>query len=176
MAEINKMTIETERLLLREMRQTDYADLCGILQDEKVMYAYGGAFTDAETREWFDRQTARYEENGFGLCAVILKENGEMIGQCGLTLQDWKGMTVLEIGYLFKRAYWHRGYATEAASACREYAFNTLDADEVFSIIRDTNTASRRVAERNGMTVIDKWVKRYRGIDMPHCLYSVLRI
>lgn len=167
------MELETKRLLLREMRQEDFAALCAIMQDETVMYAYEGAFTDAEVQEWLDRQRRRYKKDGFGLNAVILRESGALIGQCGLTVQDWNGRRVLEVGYLFNKEYWHNGYATEAAVACKEYAFDTLGADEVFSIIRDTNIASQNVAKRNGMTVCDTWVKHYRGVDMPHLLFSV---
>ncbi len=107
--------------------------------------------------------------------AVVLKETDEMIGQCGLTMQQWNDRQVLEIGYLLQKVYWHKGYATEAAKACREYAFTKLNAEEVFSIIRDTNFASQNVALRNGMTVVDTWVKHYRGVDMPHYIYSVKR-
>lgn len=169
------MILETERLYLRKMNQFDYEALSKMLQDEETMYAYEGAFSDEETQEWLDRQIDRYREYGFGLWAVVLKETDEMIGQCGLTMQQWNGRQVLEIGYLLQRAYWHNGYATEAAKACKEYAFTKLDADEVCSIIRDTNTASQNVAQRNGMTVVDKWVKHYRGVDMSHYLYSVKR-
>lgn len=170
------MILETERLYLRKMNPSDYEALSKMLQDEETMYAYESAFSDEETQEWLDRQIDRYREYGFGLWAVVLKETDEMIGQCGLTMQQWNGRQVLEIGYLLQRTYWHNGYATEAAKACKEYAFTKLDADEVCSIIRDTNTASQNVAQRNGMTVVDKWVKHYRGVDMPHYLYSVKRI
>lgn len=139
------------------------------------MYAYNGAFTEAETRAWLERQFARYREYGFGLWAVVLKETGEMIGQCGLTMQPWKDSQVLEIGYLFQKAYWHKGYAAEAARGCKEYAFNQLDASEVCSIIRDTNIASQNVALRNGMTAVDTWVKPFRGTDMLHIRYLVKR-
>lgn len=171
------MKLETERLLLREMTQADYAALSAILQDPEVMYAYNGPFSDAETQEWLDRQLTRYRDydHRFGLWAVVLKETGEMIGQCGLTLQPWKERQVLEIGYLLRKSCWHQGYATEAAMAVKAYAFSVLDADEVCSVIRDTNTASRNVALRNGMTVADRWVKHYRGVDMPHELYRVKR-
>lgn len=169
------MILETERLLLREMKQDDLPALQGILQDEETMYAYNGAFDEAETQAWLDRQLSRYAQYGFGLWAVVLKESGGMIGQCGLTMQPWRGDEVLEVGYLFNRAFWHHGYATEAARGCMEYAFDLLGAREVCSIIRETNLPSRRVAERNGMTVRDSWVKHYRGIDMPHVRYCAAR-
>ncbi len=168
------MILETERLILRELTETDYGSLCKILQDEETMYAYNGAFSDDETREWLNKMFGRYKEYGFGLWAVVLKETNEMIGQCGLTMQPWFDRQVLEIGYLFQRAYWHNGYATEAAKACKKYAFEKLGAEEVCSIIRDTNAASQGVALRNGMTKSDEvFVKHYRGVDMPHYRYYV---
>lgn len=169
------MILETERLYLREMEQSDFDSLCRILQDDKVMYAYEGAFSDDEVHEWLDRQIARYNKWNFGLWAVILKENDEMIGQCGLTMQPWKDKEVLEIGYLFQYRYWYKGYATEAAEACKKYAFETLNADEVCSIIRDTNTPSQKVAIRNGMVKKDRFVKHYKGVDMPHFRYVVFK-
>lgn len=169
------MILETERLALREMQPSDFDALCRIMQDEQTMTAYEGAFSDAEVQAWLNRQLERYRTWGFGLWAVILKETGAMIGQCGLTMQPWKGQEVLEIGYLFERGYWHRGYATEAARACKAYAFDVLNANEVCSIIRDTNTASQNVALRNGMQRADSWVKHYRGVDMPHGRYVVWR-
>ena len=169
------MILETKRLILREMTQDDLPALQGILQDEETMYAYNGAFDEAETQAWLDRQLSRYAQYGFGLWAVVLKESGGMIGQCGLTMQPWRGDEVLEVGYLFNHAFWHHGYATEAARGCMEYAFDRLGAREVCSIIRETNLPSRRVAERNGMTVRDTWVKHYRAIDMPHVRYCAVR-
>lgn len=165
------MILETKRLFLREITQDDFCSLCKILQDEETMYAYEGAFSDREVQEWIERQISRYQKWGFGLWAVILKETDSMIGQCGLTMQPWKNQEVLEIGYLFERQHWHHGYASEAAIACKQYAFEILKAKEVCSIIRDTNTASQKVAVRNGMIKADSWVKHYRGVDMPHDRY-----
>ena len=88
---------------------------------------------------------------------------------------DGEGAEVLEIGYLFQRDRWHRGYATEAARACKAYAFDTLGAAEASSIIRDANLPSQRVALRNGMTPRDTMVKHYRGVEMPHTRYAVSR-
>ena len=101
------MILETERLYLREMKQSDFNSLCKIMQDKETMYAYEGAFSDTEVQEWLDRQIFRYQKWGFGLWAVIRKETDEMIGQCGLTMQPWKDREVLEIGYLFQRLFWH---------------------------------------------------------------------
>ena len=167
------IVLETERLYLRELRQSELQALCGILQDAEAMYAYEGAFSDLEAHEWLDRQIDRYQKWGFGSWAVILKGTNRLIGQCGLTMQPWKGTEVLEVGYLFLRAYWHHGYATEAAIACKQYAFDVLGANEVCSIIRDTNIPSQNVAIRNGMVPTDSIVKHYRGVDMPHTRYIV---
>lgn len=169
------MILETKRLYLREMNPSDFNSLCRILQDEKAMYAYEGAFSDQEVQEWLDRQIYRYQKWNFGLWAAVLKETDKMIGQCGLTMRQWKDQEVLEIGYLFERSHWHQGYATEAAKACKQYAFEKLNASEVCSIIRDSNTASQNVAMRNGMVMKDQWIKHYKGVDMPHYRYVVYR-
>ena len=172
------MILETERLILREMTQSDFPLLCKHLQDAEVMYAYEHAYSDAEVQEGIDKQFQRYKEDGFGVWSVILKENGELIGQCGLSMQPFADREVLEIGYIFQKAYWHKGYATEAAIACKEYAFDVLNADEVFSIIRDTNIASQNVAKRNGMAIADMsdiFIKHYQGVEMLHYLFSVKR-
>lgn len=170
-----KTILETPRLLLREMTTSDLPAICRVLQDEKTMYAYEHAFSDEEAQAWLNNQLRRYREDGFGLWAVVLKESGEIIGQCGITLQDVNGEWVPEVGYLFERAYWHRGFATEAAIACKEYAFNVLGLDNVYTIIRDNNIASQNVAKRNGMTVCGRIVKHYYGMDMPHLVYRAER-
>lgn len=167
--------LETDRLYLRRLCPEDFDALCIILQDAEVMYAYEHAFSDAEVLEWQNRQLERYEKYGFGLWAVIDKENQALIGQCGLTMQAVGDRQVMEIGYLFQKAYWHHGYAIEAAAACKKYAFETLGAREVYSIIRDNNLPSQKVAVRNGMSVRGSLVKHYYGMDMPHLVYSVNR-
>ena len=125
------MIFETERLLLREMGQEDFKDLAEILQNPKVMYAYEHDFTNEDVQIWLNRQIDRYRRYGFGLWPLILKETNEMVGQAGLTMQPYKNTEVLEIGYLLKEKYWHHGYAREAASGCKKYAFEKLDYDKV---------------------------------------------
>lgn len=172
-----KVRIETERLILREMTRNDLEALCRIMCDEEVMRAaYVNAFSEEEVQAWLNRHLKRYEDYGFGLWAVVLKETNEMIGQCGLTWQTWNEKAILEIGYLFQKAYWHKGYATEAAIACKEYAFNVLGADSVYSTIRDTHIASQKVAMRNGMKIVDKFTKNFRFVDMDFYLYSVDKV
>ncbi|WP_416326946.1 GNAT family N-acetyltransferase [[Eubacterium] hominis] len=165
--------IETKRLYLVEMSQEDRLDLCEILQDEQTMYAYEHAFSDEEVDQWLDRQLQRYREDGFGLWAIKRKEDHVMVGQCGLTWQMVDGERLLEIGYLLKRKYWHQGYAIEAAKACKEYAFQVLGSDDVCSIIRDSNIASRKVALRNKMKKKKQIIKHYQGMDMPHDIFMV---
>ena len=170
-----KKILETQRLYLREMTQEDFADLCEILQDKQTMYAYEHAFSDKEAQKWLDKQINRYKNDGFGLWAVIDKESGVFLGQCGITWQDIGGETVPEIGYLFKRKHWHNGYAAEAAQGCKKYAFNMLGFGKVYSIIRDNNYASQNVSKRNGTTVVKTIIKHYYNMDMPHLVYCVER-
>ena len=180
------MILETERLRLREMTAADLPALRAILQDPVAMTAYEGAFDEAMVRDWLDRQLERYRNDGFGLWAVELRSSSSggpdgagdgapVIGQCGITRQRIDGDDVLEVGYLFNRAHWHHGYATEAAAACRDHAFTVLGADRVYAQVRDTNLASMNVAIRLGMTVRSRFVKHYRGIDMPHLAFAVDR-
>lgn len=169
------MILETERLMLRELTQGDFTDVCKLLKDPIVMYAYEGAFDDQEVQAWLEKQVNRYQNDGFGLWGLVEKTSRELIGQCGITYQEYNGIQVAEVGYLLRKEFWHKGYATEAAIACKEYAFHTLDFNEVYSIIRDTNIASQHVALRNGMRQIDTIIKHYRNVDMPHFIFRATR-
>lgn len=168
---MKQIILETARLQLCEMNLSNIKYLSSILQDERVMYAYNGAFSDEETMAWMQKQLQRYKIYGFGLWAVFLKDAEEMIGQCGITMQEYNMAQVPEIGYLFAYKYWHKGYATEAATACLEYGMNVLGFSKLYAIIRDTNIASQRVALRIGMHPIDTMVKHYRGVELPHTVF-----
>ncbi len=165
--------LETERIYLREMSQNDFHDLAEILQNPNVMYAYEHDFSENDVQDWLNRQIGRYEKYGFGLWAMILKATGQMIGQAGLTMQHYKAQEVLEIGYHLKENYWHMGYAQEAALACKKYAFEHLNEDKVYAIIKADNLASMKVAERIGMHKEDEFITQYYNGDMLHFLYSV---
>ena len=167
--------LETDRLSLRKLASDDLDSLKLILQDENVMYAYEHAFDHEEVRDWLNRQLQRYERDGFGLWAVILRETGEFIGQCGITFQECHEDMVHEVGYLFRHDFWGKGYATEAANACKSYAFQHLETSKLYAIIRDMNTPSKRVAERIGMQKEGTLVKHYYGVTMPHDIFSIRR-
>ncbi|QIM16680.1 GNAT family N-acetyltransferase [Leucobacter insecticola] len=172
---IHPLLIETPRLQLREMTAQDLPALKAILQDDETMAAYEGAFDDEMVQTWFETILTSYRDNRFGMWAVILRETGEMIGQCGPTRQQILGQDVIEIGYLFNRAHWHQGFAIEAAHACRHFAFDQLNQSRVYAQVRDTNIASMNVAIRMGMTVRGRFDKEYRGVVMPHFAFALDR-
>lgn len=168
-----KKIMETDRLYLRELTENDFHDLCEILQDREVMYAYEHAFSDEEVKDWYNKQLERYHEYGYGLWAVIEKQTNELVGQCGLSIQKINEKEYLEIGYLLKKKYWYKGYAAEAAMGCKKYAFEELKASKVYSIIRKNNIASQNVAKKTGMKIVDEVIKQYYNMDMPHYIYEI---
>lgn len=164
---------ETKRLLVRKMNQDDLEDLLEMLQDPIVMKAYEYSFQRKDGEAWLQRQLKRYEQDGYGLWALIRKEDGAMVGQAGLSKQSCEGEQVLEIGYLLKQRYWHQGYAREAAMACKTYAFEVLQAPEVFSIIKSDNASSKKVAAAIGMKKRKSFVTTYYHGPMQHDLYGI---
>lgn len=140
--------LETPRLLLRRMSADDLDALCAVLGDAEAMQYYPHPFSRQEVEQFIQKQILRYKNDGFGLWAVILKGTGELIGDCGLAMQEVEGQRQLEVGYHLRRDHWHRGYATEAARACVEYGFKELRVREIICMIRPENLPSRRVAER----------------------------
>jgi len=168
----HKTIIETERLILREMVMTDLPALWEIVGDDITMAAWNGAWSEEENLAGLEKQINSYRENGFGRWAVVPKDTGRVIGICGLQYCDTDKDSVLEIGYMFNRAFWHKGYAIEAAIGSKGHAFDVLGEAEVFSLVRDTNLASMNVAIRNGMLVRGRFIKQYKGVDMPHYTFS----
>jgi RimJ/RimL family protein N-acetyltransferase len=147
---------ETARLVLREMNMNDVKNLQGIFSDPEAMRYYPKTKTVEETEEWIHSNMMSYRAFGFGLWSAILKENGAFAGQCGLVMQKVDDEPEIEIGYLFLCKYWGQGLATEAASACRDYAVNhvghnRLGYTRLVSLIDPRNAASKRVAEKIGM-------------------------
>ena len=128
--------IETQRLILREMSMEDYDALYAVLSDSEIMQHYPYTFDEARVRAWIERNMNRYKENGFGLWAVVLKQTGEMIGDCGLTIQNIDGELLPEIGYHIHKKYWRRGLGSEAARAVRDWAFENTKYDCLYSYMK----------------------------------------
>jgi RimJ/RimL family protein N-acetyltransferase len=163
--------LETARLVLREFRTDDLDTLAKVLSDPQTMRFYPAPLDDAGVAAWIERNRRRYEKDGFGLWAMILKSSGELIGDCGLIRQFVDGSEQVEIGYHVRRDLWGKGLATEAARASRDYGFANLPLDRLISLIRPENQPSRRVAEKNGMTL---WKEiSWRGFQ--HVVYVIQR-
>lgn len=154
--------IATERLRLRKMSMDDTENLLTIFSDPEAMRFYPGTRDVAETQSWIQWILDNYAKYGHGLWIAEFKETGEFAGQCGLIVQNIEGTLEVEIGYSFRRALWGQGLATEAAQACRDYGFQHQGLSRLISLIAPGNLASRRVAEKVGMTLerqIVKWNK-----------------
>ena len=145
------MVIETERLFLREMAYDDFWALYQVLTDSDIMQHYPYRFDENRVRNWIERNIERYRIFGFGLWAVCLKDTGEMIGDCGLTLQNIEGEMLPEIGYHIRADYQRKGYAKEAAAAVRDWAFANTDYPALYSYCKYTNVGSYKTAESIGM-------------------------
>ncbi len=149
-------TLETPRLLLRPPLPVDAPALSLLDQDERVRQFLGGALSSqhAETRA---SDIVRHWQNfGRGLWVVCAKETSEQIGLCALGLFEEE----VEVSYKLFPAYWGRGYATEAASACLSYGFQTLHLQQILGVTQETNRSSQRVLEKLGMRHVgnlEKW-------------------
>jgi ribosomal-protein-alanine N-acetyltransferase len=144
--------IETDRLELRLLKDEDIPSLHSIFSDAETMEYYPAPFSYEKTQNWVKRNQKRYEEDGYGLWAVCLKENGEVIGDCGLVKQQVDGNTEVEIGYHINKKYWLKGFASEAAKACKDYGHNKLGLNKLISIIDPMNIPSKRVVEKIGFS------------------------
>ena len=149
--------IETPRLLLRNYSLSDFDSLYEIMSDPETMQHYPAPFDADRTRNWITWNLDNYEKYGFGLWAVVLKETGEFIGDCGITLQNIDGEILPEIGYHIHKKYWRRGFAKEAARAVRNWGFRNTQYDIFYSYMKYTNIGSWSTALANGM----KKVKEY---------------
>jgi ribosomal-protein-alanine N-acetyltransferase len=144
--------LETERLLLRQYIEEDSPFLYSIFSDLETMKYYPAPFSLEQTQDWVRKNQERYKKDGFGLWAICLKENNEIIGDCGLVKQVVDGKTEVEIGYHINKKHWSKGFATEAAKSCKEYGFYNLELAKLLSIIDPMNLASIKVAERIGFS------------------------
>lgn len=152
------MVIETERLFLREMTEDDFDALYKVLADSDIMWHYPYTFDETGVRNWINRNIERYRIFGFGLWAVCLKETGEMIGDCGLTIQLIHNQIKPEIGYHIRGDQQRKGYAKEAAIAVRDWTFQNTPFNMVFSYMKHTNEPSCKTAISYGCKQVDEFI------------------
>ena len=163
--------IDTERLRLRPFRDDDHdlEAMLAVLGDERSMRYYPAPFDREGVRGWIERQLERYERDGFGLLVIEDRANGELIGDCGPTVQEADGESFVELGWHVLRARQRQGIATEAGAACRDAVFDALDMPFLISLIRPENRSSRRVAEKLGFEI-------WRGTIRAGCGHLIYRL
>ena len=149
--------METDRLILRNMTENDYDALYQVLADSDIMQHYPYTFDEARVRGWISCNIERYRIFGFGLWAVCLKETGEMIGDCGLTMQVIHGKIKPEIGYHIRKDRQRNGYAKEAATAVRDWTFQNTPFNIVYSYMKGTNEVSSKTAISFGCKQVDEF-------------------
>lgn len=157
--------IETERLRLRPYTTEDLDALAAIVGDPITMSFWPQPFTRENTSAWIERSLSSYRTHGFGRWPVILREEGRMVGDCGLFRSTVNGHEVNDLGYILHHPWWRRGYAIEAARAVVRHAFDVLGLDAIHANMAHDNERSRLVAERLGMTKVEEFDnERNRGI------------
>ncbi|MFB4165746.1 GNAT family N-acetyltransferase [Alteribacillus sp. JSM 102045] len=144
--------LETQRLYLKKFTEEDMTPLHDIFSDSETMKYYSAPFSKQQTQNWIKRNQVRYQKDGYGLWAVCLKDSNECIGDCGLVKQNMDGGKEVEIGYHINKKYWSKGFASEAAKACKDYGFDLLNVNKLISIIDPKNIPSIKVAEKIGFT------------------------
>ena len=145
--------IETERLLLREWRPADAEPFAALNADPEVTRYLRGPMTRAESDELLAHIRAHWDQHGFGLYAVEVKQTGALAGFVGLAIPSFlpEVLPAVEVGWRLARRHWGHGLATEGARASMAHAFGELGLRQVISIIDPGNGPSIRVAERLGM-------------------------
>ena len=141
----------TSRLAFREMTLDDLPEMAALLGDHEVMWVYPEPYSREKARDWIEWNVRGYRERGFGLWILTLRDTGEFVGECGLTPQTFEGITEIEVGYHVRKSLWGRGLATEAVSACRDFARDVARLPRLVALIDPRNVASQRVATKAGL-------------------------
>ena len=162
--------IETSRLTLRYFTIRDTKALIPILCDSEVMrYSIIGVHNRPQIRQFIEQRLLSYLERGFGLYAVVNKENRELMGYCGFFVQSIEDRKEVEIGYRLAKKYWGQGYATEAAKAVLKYGREKYNFQRFICVIDPENARSINVAKKLGMEFEKKII--YHGLDVE--MYSI---
>lgn len=159
----------TDRLYLREMSIGDFDALWSVFSDSDIMKHYPYTFDENRVKGWIEKSIERYRIFGFGLWAVGLKNTGELIGDCGLTMQNINGTIKPEIGYHICKDMQRKGYAKEAASAVIKWTFDNTPFRQVFSYMKKTNIPSALTAQSIGMSFLGEYTDTEGEIS---CVYG----
>lgn len=143
-------TLETERLSIRELEESDLEFVSQMLGCPNTMRFWPRPYSREEALEWIRSHQRRYREHGHGYWLLSLKDTAVPIGQVGLLRQELDTGPEVGLGYILYEPFWGNGYATEAAAACLDYGFRELGRNRVVILIRPENSASVRVAQRLG--------------------------
>lgn len=146
------MWLETERLVLREFQPADVQGLAPILADPQVMkFSPTGVASMRQTQDKIESFIACYRRDGFGKWAVLLKNHHELIGYCGIAIEQIDNQAEKELGYRLDSRFWGQGLATEAAMAAIQYGLESLQLPYILGVVERDNQASVRVLEKIGM-------------------------
>lgn len=143
----------SDRLFYRKMLPTDFDDWLPFYHNPLSTKHWDGLPSDSITacKEQFTRVFERYENELGGMNALVLKETQQLIGICGLLVQNVDEIEELEIGYSILPEFWLQGFAIEAAQKCKDFAFKNNFTESLISIIHIDNVPSQKVAIKNGM-------------------------
>ena len=172
--------IETERLTLRLWQVEDTPLLAQINQDPQVMEFFPSLQTFEETEAFVERVSLQFKSKGYTLYAVEIKARGIFIGFVGLNAVGFTShfTPATEIAWRLAQKFWGMGYATEAAKAVLDHAFNDLSLDEIVSITVPKNTRSRRVMEKIGFVYdpSEDFLHPNVDVDSPLCAHVLYRL
>lgn len=149
----NKYIFTSERLGFRNWDSNDVDTMHDINSDEKVMEFFPSISTKEQTKEFIERMKIQFNKKGFCYFAVDKLDDNEFIGFIGLSEQTYEAdfTPCVDIGWRIKRSEWNKGYATEGAKKCLEYASNVLKLESVFSIAPKINVKSEHIMVKIGL-------------------------
>ena len=162
-------TIETERLILRPLTFDDFDDLAVLHAEESFWkYPFGRGWVPDETRAFLDRMRVRYDNERFGVAAVVVRDDGRLAGWAGLVTPTFlpEILPAVEDGWRLGAEFWGRGYATEAGRAWVDYGFGDGELDEIVSIYEPENVASGDVMKRLGFGLGRVTVHPVLGVEL----------
>lgn len=172
---------KSERLGFRNWTKSDLAEFAKINGDPDVMEYFPATLSEEETSGFIDRLQKHYDKHGFNYFATEILETGELIGFIGLAFQEYEAFftPAVDIGWRLKKSAWGKGYATEGARKCLEFAFNELNLDRIISTCTGKNSKSESVMKKIGMVKIGEFnhprLKDYPEYEKCIC-YGIDRI